>query len=382
MKKSREEKITEFLSKVAKIIENYPYISKDPSKFHSVIYTLLEDYGVPEYDRQKDVSSMFPVWINNFKSNTNIDVFVSPSWKYFCQFTNETADKQIGDICDPVKIYIPLDSNHLEEGVNKIFNFCSSNNIIHHSKVAKKIRSDNVVLRVSSLEDADKIIQFVANDPFFHSNQLKANPFAYHIGFMGLATDGNYSYNSQLANLIEKYMLDKQISGDLDKVSIEDFNQFIENSTQNKNLNLQEIDELIGCATNGKNELKDYVKHFKKVNEKFKSKARAIDFRYLDEAIVATICNHSVGQAVAALALYITRGDARGISRFNKIDKTNTNLRDELSKIEPNMIKEYLNGKVACINLEEQIYFYIEKEIMVRYSDYFDSLNSEQIVRR
>lgn len=123
MAKNREEKITEFLNKVSKIIEIYSYISKDFEKFHSVIYALLEDYEVPEYDKQKDVSSMFPVWINNFKESTNTSVFVDPSWAYFCQFINETPDKKIKDECDPVKIYVPLDSNHLKEGVNKIFNF-------------------------------------------------------------------------------------------------------------------------------------------------------------------------------------------------------------------------------------------------------------------
>lgn len=138
MAKNREEKITEFLNKVSKIIEIYSYISKDFEKFHSVIYALLEDYEVPEYDKQKDVSSMFPVWINNFKESTNTSVFVDPSWAYFCQFINETPDKKIKDECDPVKIYVPLDSNHLKEGVNKIFNFCLNNNIVHHSKVAKK----------------------------------------------------------------------------------------------------------------------------------------------------------------------------------------------------------------------------------------------------
>lgn len=232
------------------------------------------------------------------------------------------------------------------------------------------------------MEDADKIIKFVNNDPFFYDNKLEANPFVYHIGFMGLAVDGKYSYNAQVANLIEKYILDKQLFKNSDEIDVKDFNQFVENATQSKSLNLQEINELIGYATNGKNDIKDYIKHFKKVNEKFQNKKEQIDFRYLDEAIVATICNYSIGQAVCALELYITTGDARGISRFNKTDKTGTNLRDGLCKIKPIKISEYLNSKIACASLKDQIYVYIKNEIMVKYWEYFDLKNDEQIAKK
>lgn len=97
---------------------------------------------------------MFDRWCNRFKNRSNIKVFVDDNWKYFCQFTND--DITINGTLDYIKLYIPLDLNHIEEGANRIFDFLERNNIKHHSKIATHVRVDDVVVRLYRKEDAMK----------------------------------------------------------------------------------------------------------------------------------------------------------------------------------------------------------------------------------
>jgi len=85
---------------------------------HNIVYNYLINFGVPvESKKRGNVSDFFGSWIARFRDKENTEVFISPNWKYFCQFRN-------GDInYDCVKMYIPLDYEHMYEGVNLIFDF-------------------------------------------------------------------------------------------------------------------------------------------------------------------------------------------------------------------------------------------------------------------
>lgn len=237
--------------------------------------------------------------------------------------------------------------------------------------MAKKIRNDNLVLRVSSLEYANKIIDFVRNEDYFKDNDLSPNPFLYNIDNIGLAVDGGYSYNSQVANLIRDYITKKQLSRSLDNVNMKDFNKFISSLPENKNENIQEINELIISSTNKESSLQDYVNHFKKSSEKYK-----INFNseVLDFVIYTTICNHGINQAFLATQLYLTKGESKGFSRFNKDDKNRINLREKISKIKPKIIKEYFNIKIPNVDMEAQIEVYIDS-ILEKYHINVASIN-------
>lgn len=74
------------------------------------------------------------MWREHFKNIKNINAFRSDNWRYFFQFTN-------GDLLEDtsyIKLYIPIDSEHLYEGINELFEFMAENDIKHLSKVALK----------------------------------------------------------------------------------------------------------------------------------------------------------------------------------------------------------------------------------------------------
>lgn len=224
-----------------------------------------------------------------------------------------------------------------------------------------------MVLRVTSLEDADKIITFVDSNKYFDDNKLEANPFLYDTGTMGVAVDGEYSYNSQVATLVKDYIINRYQMNSLDNVSVEDFHNFVTTLPKQENQNIQEINKLVGCATNGKNDLNDYVRHFVKVNRKFKKSKQVTNFNVLEYGLFTTACNHGVLHAMMAFHRYITTGIADGLSRFNKDDGTNINFREEISKIDPEEIKNYLNSKYPNMDLNAQINSYVSGYVMQKY---------------
>ena len=149
---NNKDRIDDFLKYFAKIgIENpnYSYLS---NKVNNHIYAKLVTWDIP--DKDKDVSlaelygspfpddynytdeslkqyknSIFYKWIKHYKNNNQIDVFRTSTWPYFCQFISKDKTASIAN--EHIKIYIPLDSKHIEKGAKIIFDFLNKNNISH-----------------------------------------------------------------------------------------------------------------------------------------------------------------------------------------------------------------------------------------------------------
>ena len=92
---------------------------------HNSIYHELTRIGVPIDKRNTPHNYLFSNWVTRFQSNRNIDVFVDPNWSYFCQFI--THREKVYSAPEHLKVYIPLDEEHMEIGVNMIFDFLSQN---------------------------------------------------------------------------------------------------------------------------------------------------------------------------------------------------------------------------------------------------------------
>lgn len=189
------------------------------------VYSSLISFDIDNKDRNVDLGiSIFDRWINNFKDKKNINVFVDPNWSYFCQFTNNK--KEVLNKEEQIKIYIPLDSNHIVNGVERIFSFLASKNISHLSKVSKHIRFDDIVIRVSNSFDAEIISNFIKNDSYIQEGLIKHNPFAVEKESISYACDKNISYNSMVSTLVANYI---NYSYDLKQdVNIESFKKYIE----------------------------------------------------------------------------------------------------------------------------------------------------------
>lgn len=198
------------------------------------------DIGVSDVD----ISSIFNSWIKRFEGREDINVFVDPNWSYFCQFVSPGYNNNRNNIFYEVKLYIPLDREHIFEGANQLFDFLEKENIHHMSKVGKHIRFDDIVVRVDNSESANKIIDFVNNNPYLKEGSLPLNPFAAFEGNVSVAWDGNLSYNSVVSSWISEYINWERDSNNLSNVSYSRFYAYVKkmcDSLFEKGIGLQEF---------------------------------------------------------------------------------------------------------------------------------------------
>lgn len=223
----RQRKIDDFLKFFRDICKQNP----DYELNHNNVYSELINLGLPDDEKKKLIEDSFNKWITHFENDPICNVFVSAYWQYFCQFIS--ADKQAYNADEHLKVYVPLDSEHVERGAIEIFEFLSNNNISHLSKIGKYIRFDNVVIRLINPEDLKKLLNFIDNNKYIQEGLLPANPFLFSLNGIPLASDGRLSFNSTIADLIKLYINDKAKNNILDTVGVEDFYDFVENYYKN-----------------------------------------------------------------------------------------------------------------------------------------------------
>ncbi len=247
---NKEARVNEILYYWRDIAKENPNYSFNNSLSSDRIYHDLIFRGVPLSDRRVNISveesrqhpnyfinsefespyagpnSPFNNWIKYYARSDKTDVFISPNWTYFCQFVSK--DGKARRAREHLKVYIPLDSNHVEDGARLIFNFLEDNNISHGSKIGKKIRFDNIVVRLVNPEDVDKLINFVNNNAYLREGLLPANPFAYNRNGIALAIDGSLSYNCTVADMIDLYIDHRKKTNTLNQVNNQDFYYYIE----------------------------------------------------------------------------------------------------------------------------------------------------------
>lgn len=211
---NRKQNMENFFNYFVKLFKQNPDIPFDQGTF----YNYFVNYGVPENEKGRSIKHCFNNWINHFNKN-NLQVFHSPYQRRFLQFHNNR-----GASMDHVKIYLTFGPNDIEECVKIIFDFIDKNNFPTTSKVSDIVRSDAVVLRMSNIEDAKKVIEFVNTNQTLVSKARKVNPFLMNAGIAGVANDRKLSYNSVLTSLIADYF--KKCTN-YDKANFNDFKIFV-----------------------------------------------------------------------------------------------------------------------------------------------------------
>ena len=205
------------------------------------VYANLIYIGVPE--KRYSVSSNFEIWVDHFKNTDNINVFVSPNWKYFCQFKN--AKPENSNVYGMIKLYVPLDKDHIRDGAIKLFDYMARENIGHISKIGTHIRFDNIVIRVSSSAEADKIINFVNNDRYLKEGALPTSPFAFSEKNVSISWDGMLSYNEVVSSWISEYINFEKRNDNLDNVGYSRFLAFVKTKSQSLFVDGVGLDELV-----------------------------------------------------------------------------------------------------------------------------------------
>lgn len=241
---SRYEEIDRFLKFVA-----------EKRKGENDIYHELEIWNIPENERVFESSDMY-VYDNagiDFMSSTNdenwfkrmgyfntfllynfgdytiTDYFSQKGENHFLRFYNPEIEADIKlRKSEPIKMYMSLGKEDAFYFLFSLMKFCENNRILHNSKLAQSIRNDDVVLRVYSLNDAEKIANYIKDGGFELNNP---NPFCLTDGKIGYAMDSGKSYNKYVAETIEKYLskLDEP-----QKAGYEDFRKYTESLETNE----------------------------------------------------------------------------------------------------------------------------------------------------
>ena len=216
----RLEEMDSFLKYIYEIKKSNPKIMIT----NSLVYREITRSGLKENDMNIDRSlisnqHLFPKWTERYMHHQGINVFCNPAWEYFLQFTN-------GDIYEDefIKLYIPIDKEHLYEGANILFDFIESQNITHLSKISQEIRSDNIVVRLTKNDfaNAQKIIDFVNNNTYLKEGLNKTNPFTPTYKGIGLMQEKGISYNNEISLIISNYIL-RSYNDNKEDVNINDF---------------------------------------------------------------------------------------------------------------------------------------------------------------
>ena len=214
-------------------------------------------------------TDLFYKWIKKFKKKKNIDVFCSYNWRYFCQFVNGYTDT------DCYKIYVPSDSEHIYDSANRIFNFLRKNNIKHTSKIGKRIRIDDIVIRVNSEEDCKKVLDFVNKDKYIKEGAFSSNVFALSHGIANVAYDGDTSYNVVVSSLIADYINTMHdIRADAYAVNINTFINYIDSFIKNNKDYYSKLGESVNVDCEFSNE------EFIKITDLLKANLRGQGISY------------------------------------------------------------------------------------------------------
>lgn len=217
MKKDRLKDIDTFLKNFRQQIIDNPNRINDILSHNNIYGNLVRYYTPMKYNN----ANLFAVWVKNNQRN-NTMVFVDRNWQYFCQFISQRHKMNNSKLHR--KIYLSLEPTYLENGVERLFDFLSRENIPHISKVGKLSRDDQVVVRVGNSEDCEKVLNFIDTDPYIQEGKKKPNPFAFQERGVALATDGEVSYNTCMSYLVEIYL--REYVDRIDEININTFLDF------------------------------------------------------------------------------------------------------------------------------------------------------------
>ena len=249
------------------------------------VYSLLEQFNIRDDQYPLlDISENFEYWQNRYENVRGINVFEYQN-RPFLWFESGRIEG------NEIKLYVPLDPSHLKYGVDQLFDFITNEKIVHQSKVAKVIRTDNVVIRVTTLEDADKILKFVANNQYLQEGLLKVNPFLPNYNGIGATMDNFTTYNGTVAQIISDYLNYCKANNNMEQFNIEGLNNYIKNCIPDiEDLDVKDIYSLLSKVTTPTFKFQDFAEHARyKIPDKYDDEYRITDPTfYFEQAVRVT----------------------------------------------------------------------------------------------
>ena len=226
----RIREMNDFLRHIYKIAKGYRnrIINKfNPEFGNDIVYNELMRHGLKESDlgekrELKNIGEYFAYWyqiVNTELHNTNTSLHME-------HFLILSIGNPMSERGTYIKMYISIDSEHIKDGVKKLFEFMDKNSIEHVSKVADEMRSDGITIRLKGddYSSAKKIIEYVNSEPYIKEGLLKCNPFIPSINGIGLIDETDTSYNGIISKQIFTYINNKIKKGaKIETVRADDF---------------------------------------------------------------------------------------------------------------------------------------------------------------
>ena len=354
---NRYELMESFLTVIKEFVHNNPQLIG--TKLKEFIYAQLVTFNLKDgQEPMEDISDCFADWIKYFE-NKELTVFKSINSPKFCQFKN------INNHDTKYKVYIPIDSYHIDNCVKEIFDFMIDNGIRTASFVAANVRNDNVIIRVSTMSDLVRIVDYANNSMSIEKGLLNANPFLINVGNIGVSYEKYYSYNLELSKVIANLIKRLYSQDRMDLLNVNMLHEYLGIlAKKSKNNVLKSIYELQFLATTRK---KISIDEFYSITEA-KPVSNSIKEFYLRGAILETYKKyHSVSQVVSAINKYkqgiynsFTNNES---ARINLIDAVKPDEIDDIiqrsikkSSKSNTSIKQYVEKVISGEMLDDEVF--------------------------
>lgn len=226
MEKSSERDL--FIKYLAQIYIQNPDIPISKDTIYHELYSFNVHNGKQEKLKNTSLINVQIALSDKYKDDERTVKYTSRGGCFWIiEGRNNLRDYEFYDkLFKAIKLYISVDSKDIHRIAQELFDFALDEKILYQAKVAKVMRNDALVMRVSSKEEAIKVCDFV-NNKLQYDSRVKPNPFIFDNGKVSIAIDGKLSYNETLCKFLTSYLNDKRNDNDLSNVSEKDFLAFI-----------------------------------------------------------------------------------------------------------------------------------------------------------
>ena len=242
---TKNQRMEDFFDFWRTIIKQNPDFDLNSTNNKDSIYSTLVFFDTKPEDNDTTIvqDGIFDNWLKYYKSIDEVTVLFDQNNPCYCYF-NSTR-KKIYHANDCLIVYVPLDHNHIENGVHILIDYLTQNNITYIAKVNKKIRSDDIVITLDNQKDLEKICEFIEETPFIQEGLIKPNPFIFNYKNLAISTGNTLSYNAILSLYINSYIETRKNEKNIDQISNQDFIQFLNNYYNQNFINKYNTDEIV-----------------------------------------------------------------------------------------------------------------------------------------
>ncbi len=228
MNKSKSAKrLKEFFKEIKDYVQNNPDINFEK------IYNVLSIYHLPEEERNVDLqavkNSVTETVCANLRANANVGSFnVISQGEYFNHINVIFRGNLRSGLRDVVKIYLPVVNYELGAVAMRVYKFLNINGIGYYSKIAGYGRLDNFIVRVHSVEEAKKLIDFCNESADIKKHIRLSNPFVPEEKGFGVARDTyGISYNAVVARELSNFIQGCIDNNKINDIDLKGFYKFL-----------------------------------------------------------------------------------------------------------------------------------------------------------